>query len=897
MALRPEVFISAAAPEFNALRKTVKHALLEIGARPLEHADFSVEYGQLHGVLSQMLGRCTAVIHLLGYQYGQEPAERTLHAPRRSFTHYEVDVAQKAGLPVYTFAATSECALLPFGDESPEAQALHERHRAAFLEGEAPHAFFTSPEELGRLVRGLRSQIIVRRSLVRLPGRPLGARFIGRNRLMHELREGLTPGSVHLLQPVRSLMALGGAGASSLAMELAWRLHDERRLDFIFWLSSGLRADFEAALAALARTDSLELLPDEVASHHARLHAVRAWFRDPEHAGKFLVVVDGVDTENAWWSLRSFLPEFAGGVVLLTGRMAAPPGMLVHAVPPFSAEQARDFLISRLGLPAPPPAPEEQAMDRLAEMLGRVPLSIALAAGHLAESKLTPRQFIASLAEGKGTATMRGVIDLPQLFDRSLAAVEEPARALLRQLVCLAPEPAAIPLAIFEGRGDAPLLHAALSVLERRQFLQRDESSRTIRLHRTVRELARDRLLDGNHASDALAGARPVLESGLQRAAAAGEGASPGLRELLMPHCRALLGQLNGHPLEIHATALTRGLADWLSDCGRATEAEVFSRRALAIDERRHGSEHEEVAARLRELAGILRTLRRFPEAETHYRRAVEIEEALAGPDAPEVAASLYQLAACLRSANRLDEAGALCRRALRIEEEHSGPAHPKIALAAHRLAGLLEAGGRVREAEQYFRRALAVDEAAFGPEHPRLTSRLYHLGRILGALGRAAEGLALFARGLALEEKKLGPDHAELAPVLAEYAVLLEDAGRVAEAEKVHRRALALHLRWLGGEQVETALVQANLAAFLVSRGAAEEAVPLLTSALGTLAGQDRNFRGPHPHLRSVTGIYATVLAELKRTDEEIEGALKQWQKVAPKRERSRFPDEEAAI
>ena len=667
MALRPEVFISAAAPEFNALRKTVKHALLEIGARPLEHADFSVEYGPLHGVLSQMLGRCTAVIHLLGYQYGQEPAERTLHAPRRSFTHYEVDVAQKAGLPVYTFAATPECALLPFGDETPEAQALHERHRAAFLEGEAQHAFFTSPEELGRLVRGLRSQIIVRRSLVRLPGRPLGARFIGRNRLMQELREGLTPGSVHLLQPVRSLMALGGAGASSLAMELAWRLHDERRLDFIFWLSSGLRADFEAALAALARTDSLALLPDEVASHHARLHAVRAWFRDPEHAGKFLVMVDGVDSENAWWSLRSFLPDFEGGVVLLTGRMAAPPGMLVHAVPPFSAEQARDFFISRLGLPAPPPPPEEQAMDRLAEMLGRVPLSIALAAGHLAESKLTPRQFIASLAEGKGTATMRGVIDLPQLFDRSLAAVEEPARALLRQLVCLAPEPAAIPLAIFEGRGDAPLLQRRSRCWSAASFcsgMNRAAPSACIA------RCARWRGIVCSMATmlpKRSAGARPALESGLQRAAAAGEGASPGLRELLMPHCRALLGQLNGHPLEIHATrAHAADSPTGSRNAGAPTEAEVFSRRALAIDERRHGSEHPEVAARLRELAGILRTLRRFPEAETHYRRAVEIEEALAGPDSPEVAASLYQLAACLRSANRLDEAEALCRRALR---------------------------------------------------------------------------------------------------------------------------------------------------------------------------------------------------------------------------------------
>ena len=117
------------------------------------------------------------------------------------------------------------------------------------------------------------------------------------------------------------------------------------------------------------------------------------------------------------------------------------------------------------------------------------------------------------------------------------------------------------------------------------------------------------------------------------------------------------------------------------------------------------------------------------------------------------------------------------------------------------------------------------------------------------------------------------------------------------AEAENAHRRCLALHLRLLGGEQVETALAQANLAAFLVSRGAAEEAVPLLTSALGSLARQRGTFRGAHPHLRSVTRIYAAALADLKKTAEEVEAALKPWQTVAPKRERSRFLDEEAAI
>src|SRR4051794_39289845 len=106
MGLRPEIFVSAVVPELNAYRKVAKHALLEIGAVPLEQMDFTVEYGPLHGVLSQLMSRCDAVIHIAGMYYGMEPAERTLHAPRRSFAQYEMDVARMLGKPIYVFETT-----------------------------------------------------------------------------------------------------------------------------------------------------------------------------------------------------------------------------------------------------------------------------------------------------------------------------------------------------------------------------------------------------------------------------------------------------------------------------------------------------------------------------------------------------------------------------------------------------------------------------------------------------------------------------------------------------------------------------------------------------------------------------------------------------------------------
>ncbi len=887
MALRPEIFISAAAPEMNACRKAVRQALVEIGAKPVEQADFAIEYGPLQGILMQLLGKCEAVIHLAGFQFGLEPAERTLHAPRRSFTHYELDVAHKLGLPVYTFIATPQCPLQPYGEEDEDARTRQMEYRVLTARGEAFHDSFTSVEDLGRRVRGLRSRLIVRRSLARLPSRPMGPRFIGRTRLLDDLKTHLEPGSIHLLQPTHGLAPLGGAGTSTLAVELAWRLHDAGELDFVFWLPAGAGADFEAALAALARTDSLSLLADEVVSHRARLEAVFDWLRRPELTGRFVVIVDGVDNETAWWSLKSFLPRFENGSVVLTGSPHAWPGMLIHAVAAFSAEQVREFYTSRLPGGKPVPAAELHAFERLAEALGRVPLTLELAAGHLRETGTSARDLLPRLKVTSASSR----VDLAQLFEVIEEAMDEGSSALLRLLVCLAPEPAAIPLALFEGRGDWPLTSVALGVLERRGLILRDESSRTLRVHRGIRQVARDRLLTG-HMTEGLGAARAALDAAMQRSAEPVAGTGADLRELLIPHCRAVLGQLNGHPLETQATPLARGLANWLSDCGRRMEAEVFYRRALAMEERRYGPNHPEVAPRLRDLAADLRGLRRLDEAEALYRRALAIAESR--HDLGEIVNDLQHLAMCLRAAGRLGEAEALGRRVVELEEKQTREDHPRVALALHRLAGIVEAAHRNAEAGRLYRRALTIDENTFGRTHPRLAIRLYHVGRNLAESRRLEEAEECFRNGLALEEKKLGSEHFELAPVLSELATIVEDLGRPAEAEKLYRRVLRILEHHVGAHHPETALALANLGAFLHESGRAEEALPLYQGAAEALFRERRRYGGDHPHLRSLLANYQAALRATGASEEGIAARLQPFASAAPRRQARMFMGEE---
>jgi tetratricopeptide (TPR) repeat protein len=889
MALRPEIFISAAAPEMNACRKVVRQALNEIGARPVEHADFKIDYGPLHGVLMQAMGKCEAVIHIAGHQFGMEPAERTLHSPRRSFTHYELDIAQTLGIPIYTFASGRGCALLPYPPQDEEASQLQAELRAAYVSPQGGyHEIFSTPDELRRRIHALRSRLVVRRSLARLPSRPMGTRFIGRVRLIEEICQHLEPGSVHLLQPSHGLAPLGGSGTSTLAVELAWRLHDAGEKDFVFWLPAGAGADFEAALAALARTDSLSLLPDEVVSHRARLDAVAAWLRDPAHTGRFVFIVDGVDNETAWWSLKSYLPLFHLGSVIVTGRPHPWPGLLVHAVSAFSAEQVRDFFFNRLPPGKATAEPEMQALDRIAEALGRVPLPLELVAGHLRENGLSARELLPALLGRTSAGAQAELSDLVRMVE---AALDESSRAVFRLLVCLAPEPAAIPLALFEGRGDWPITSAALHVLDRRGLVLRDESSRTLRVHRAVREVVRDRMRP-DQLTEGLAAARSALDAALVRAAELHGGAveAAELRELLIAHCRALLGQLNGHPLDLHSTPLARGLASWLADCGRTSEAEVFYRRALATEERRLGKDHPDVAPRLRELAAILRRRRQLSEAERLYRRALAFAERNRR-DTAGLLHDLQNLAACVRARNQLREAEKLCRRVLEIEEQQFGDQHPRVAISLHRLAGVVEAAHRRAEAEGLYRRALEIDELTFGHDLPRLAHRYYHVAASL-AQPQRDQAEELYRRGLAHEEKKLGPDHPDLAPVLGELAVLLEDAERPAEAEPLYRRVHHIQENHLGAQYSETAIAAANLAAFLHRQGRIEEALPLYRSAAEVLFRERARFRGPHPHIRSVLKSYAAALRHRGTPEEEIAVQITPFESPVPKREAPRWLD-----
>ncbi|MGV3531996.1 MAG: DUF4062 domain-containing protein, partial [Chthoniobacteraceae bacterium] len=472
---RPEIYISATPGELDAYRSIVRLTLKQMGAQPVELEDLNIEYGPLQGVLNQLIGRCDAVIHLAGNRYGREPAERTLHAPKRSFSHYEVDVAHSLKKPFYAFITTPETPTPADAEEPFELRQLQQEQRRA-LETSGEHCEpFADGDTLASLIRDLRLKLMARRRFARLPHPPLGSKFIGRQQLMGRLREDVRKPGIVVLHPPEGLDS-GGTGRTAVAVELAWALYEENVFPFVFTLPGGSRAELEVALAALARSDALGLLPDEVSGHRARLQAVINWFRSAEQAGKWLLIVDGVDSAAAWARLAVFLPELGSGPILVTSRLRFWPDIRAHSVGAFSADQAREFLLEKSGVSQTPVRSELAAIERLGEGMGRVPLTLEIAAGHLRESQITAMQVLSENLPGPNDSPFIHPPPTPlQMLELSASKLDPIGRALLAQLTAFAPQPAAIPATLFEQRGDWPELRERLAILESRALISRDE--------------------------------------------------------------------------------------------------------------------------------------------------------------------------------------------------------------------------------------------------------------------------------------------------------------------------------------------------------------------------------------------------------------------------------------
>jgi tetratricopeptide (TPR) repeat protein len=622
--------------------------------------------------------------------------------------------------------------------------------------------------------------------------------FIGRDELLLRLHTQLQAGQTTAIsQSPQAISGLGGIGKTQMAVEYAYRYHQE--YEVVLWA----RAENQETLISSYNTIAtlLKLPEREVQEQEITLQAIKRWLQTHR---KWLLILDNADNLDL---LPTYLPPIPGGHILLTTRawdmQRLASRIEVETLP---LEQGTLFLLRRAAL-IPPDAALDQARieDRQTAMqivqeLGGLPLALDQAGAYLEATGMSLSQYRQVYQRHRRTLLRERrarVPDHPEpvttTWSLSFKQVEEHNQAsagLLRFCAYLAPD--AIPENIItEGAPhlgprlasvatDPLKLGQAIEALRAYSLVQRDPQTQTLSVHRLVQAVVRDSMT------------AKAQTQWKQRVVRAVNASCPNVEDVAqwdacerwLPHAQMCAIWIEQEDMTLpEAARLLNEAGYYLHLQARYEQAKPLYQSALTIRERALGSEHPDTATTLHHLAWLYRDQDQGERAELLYQRALAVRERALGSEHPSTASTLNHLAELYRSQGQYGRAEPLYQRALAIKEKKLGREHPSAANTLHNLAVLYQNQGQYEQAELLYLRALAIRDRMPGPKHPYAAGTLHQLATLYEAQGKYEQAELLYQRALSIRERHLGPQHPDTKTTLENYASLLRAMGRDEEA------------------------------------------------------------------------------------------------------------------
>jgi DNA-binding SARP family transcriptional activator len=295
--------------------------------------------------------------------------------------------------------------------------------------------------------------------------------LVGREREQEQIERLVTEAKASSSVAICTIGGLAGVGKTSFATAVAHRLADRFPDGQLFADLQGARPQEEPRDPARVLEDFLQSMGVPLEDMPETAQARGLMFRGLLAGRRVLVVLD-----NAWNTdqLQHLLPGSPGSMALVTSRMqlhalVAAYQALPLTLMPLSEADARSLLARRLG--ATRTAAEPEAVDRIIQLAGQLPMALANVA---ARAAYRPQLRLASLADEYESPEHNTLdafasdedqaLDVRESITRSYRLLDTEAAALFRDLsACPAPMFAASQIADLAGRPE----HRVRQVLSR----------------------------------------------------------------------------------------------------------------------------------------------------------------------------------------------------------------------------------------------------------------------------------------------------------------------------------------------------------------------------------------------------------------------------------------------
>jgi tetratricopeptide (TPR) repeat protein len=756
--------------------------------------------------------------------------------------------------------------------------------------------------------------------------------FIGRKDLLQSLRADLSKSTATAVLP-GALHGLGGIGKSQIAVEYVYRHADE--YDLVWWIPSENLSEIQSSLVTLAQR--LELPVER--SVDTAVPAVLETLGVGEPYRRWLLVFDNADRPEY---VREFWPRRGEGHIIVTSRNPQWSEVArAVEVDVFQRAESRELLQRRN-----PDLADDDA-DRLAAVLGDLPLAVEQAAAWRAETGMATDEYL-RLFEDKRTELLESRapadydVAVEAAWNVSLDRLREDNPGALELLeVCAFFSPEPISRAIFSGVRNVPVsdeleqtladpiqLGRAIREITRYSLAKIDHRSDTLQLHRLVQMVLRNKLSPDDqdrvrHSAHLLLANRdPKKPDSVEYWPRYAE-LFPHIRAVDARNCtdrwvrRMAINAVNylyafGDPAggldmardfamfwseklgekHIDTLVISRWWGRMLRALGRFEEGRVVAERTLELMRETLGDTHEETLLTMHGVASDLRAKGDFHKArelnEFAYRSAVD----RFGDDDPDTLAAANNYALSVRLVGDFAAARDLDEDTVRRKQTVLGEDH------RHTLLTLDNWSVDLRETGDYLKARAEQDDTVrrmrvvLGDRHPMTLSAIKNLAIAYRKAGQHLNKKAL-ARAIEATEglvAKYGEKHPDAMSAAMDLSIEYRQDGNLAEARRLGEHVKRLYEETWGIRHPFSVAAATNLAVTLRLLGSVDQARVLDEKALADM----RDVLGAdHPF----TLVCATNLASDLAGSEEFAAAFALDQETHERSTRVLGPDHPSSL